>query len=238
MLKNNIFNTNNLFKFVFSVCITMVSFLCYSLYKTVSEQNLNKFDFCLESRCINFLTKEITGVIALAQFFGWLITLIAVIGGAMIALRTYVSGVENSNITNHIAHFSLFRDFVSSEISKRKRISPDTVDIHKWYSIIFPNSKNGSLKYNSKYMDFLNGISNVILGANYQIDNLKGDYKYKVHQEKMIDSMKNIGITLSRGPKNIFTEIEPEVFQLIDSVNVAFIENDILLNSIERKYMN
>lgn len=230
-------NIKKLSKFVICICIIMAIILSYSLLRTIYTQNINEFNFCLQSRCVSFFKSKITGVIELAEFFGWLITLITAVGGAIIALRAYVSGVENSNITNHIAHFTLFKDFVNSEIMKKKKIHPDTVDVHFWYNTIFPNSKKGDLNYNAEYSNKIYNIKRVIDEANHHIECLTEKYKYKTHQRKMIDAVSEIGIGLSNGPKNIFTDIEPEVFALIDSVNTTFIQTDVLLCLINRKYI-
>ncbi|MGV8000979.1 retron Ec48 family effector membrane protein [Photorhabdus temperata subsp. temperata] len=236
MLKNKITSTDKFIIFVVVICLILVATLCFSFFSTIYGLNLNKLDFCLQSKCIDFFATKITGVVALAQFFGWLITLIAALGGAIIALRTYVTGIGNSNITNHIAHFSMFRDFVNSEINKRKKISPDTIDIHMWYSVIFPESKSGKLMCSQTYISYLNEIKSVVDDANFHISTLTGKYKYQTHQRKMIASLVNIGIAINNGLKNIFIDMEYEIFSLIDSINGTFVSGCTIFCTLERKY--
>ena len=236
MSKNKIINADSLVSFVCSICALSLFILCWSVIETVYSRKLYKLDFCLQSSCIDFFSTEISGVVKLAQFFGGLITLIAALGGAIIALRTYMSGVDNSNITNHIAHFSMFRDFVNLEVSKRKKISPDSVDIHLWYSTIFPESRSGNLSHSEIYKGYLEDIKKVIEDANCKIAELTGKYKYQKHQHKMKDSLAKIGISISNGPKNIFIDIEFEILGLIDSVNKTFIGEYPALCLIERNY--
>lgn len=236
MLKNKINNADKFIIFIVIVCSILAMVLCFSFFSTIYDQKLNKLDFCLQSKCIDYFATKITGVVALAQFFGWLITLVAALGGAIIALRTYITGIGNSNITNHIAHFSMFRDFVISEINKRKKISPDTIDIHLWYSVIFPESKTGNLSCSQKYIVCIDEIKNVVEDANYHILTLTGKYKYQIHQRKMIDSLSTIGVSINNGPKNIFIDIEYEVFGLVDSVNSTFVSGCPVFCSLERKY--
>ncbi|HDC4591076.1 retron Ec48 family effector membrane protein [Enterobacter cloacae] len=236
MSKNKKINANSLVSFVRNVCIFAAFILCWSLISTIFSQELYNLDFCLQSECIDFFSNKISGVVKLAQFFGGVITLIAALGGAIIALRTYISGVDNSNITNHIAHFSMFRDFVNLEVSKRKKISPDSVDIHLWYSTIFPESRNGNLTHCDFYKNNLGEIKGVIEDANCNIADLTGKYKYQTHQHKMKKSLEKIGIAINNGPKNIFIDIEFEILSLIDSVNQTFIGECPELCQIERKY--
>jgi len=236
MLKNKISSTDKFIIAVVVICLILVGILCFSFFRTIYGLNLNKLDFCLQSKCIDFFATKITGVVALAQFFGWLVTLIAALGGAIIALRTYVTGIGNSNITNHIAHFSMFRDFVNSEINKRKKISPDTIDIHMWYNVIFPESKSGNLMYSQIYLDHLNEIKGVVEDANFHISTLTGKYKYQTHQRKMIECLSNVGVSINNGPKNVFIDMEYEAFSLMDSVNNTFVSGHYLFCALERKY--
>ncbi|MBA5600808.1 hypothetical protein H1224_06995 [Pectobacterium aroidearum] len=210
--------------------------LVISFINTIVSRELYHREFCFESSCIEYLGREIAGVISLGQAFGWFITLITALGGALIALHTYVSGVNNSNVTNHIAHFSMFRDFVNSEIAKRKKIYPDTVDVYFWYNTIFPNSKSGDLNFSSDYVLILENIKSIVDEANDNIALLSGKYKYQVHQRKIKDICSRIGVSVSSGPKNIYIDIELELFGLIDSVNTTFIGNFPVLCSIQRKY--
>lgn len=236
MLKNRMSSTDKFIFFVAFVCLLSISILLVSLCVTIYATKLYKLDLCIQSQCIDYFAKQITGVVALAQFFGWFITLVAALGGAIIALRTYVTGVGNSNITNHIAHFSMFRDFVNSEVNKRKKISPDTIDIHLWYSIIFPESKIGYLECSGNYRNQLGNIKGVVDEANGHISTLSGKYKYQTHQRKMIEAFSNLGISMNNGPKNIFVDIEFEVFGLIDSVNSTFVNESPIFCKMERKY--
>ena len=58
--------------------------------------------------------------------------------------------------------------------------------------------------------------------TNESIGKPKGEYGYGNHQNRMIDSVSKIGITLSRSPKNDFLAVEKQVLKLIDSVNLTF----------------
>ncbi|EGZ6858175.1 retron Ec48 family effector membrane protein [Cronobacter sakazakii] len=231
---------NGMKYFIFFIAIISFVFifvLFFSLTSTIISQDMYKLDLCIQSKCIDHFSEKIKGVIALAQAFGWFIALVATIGGVIVALRTYRSGIDNSNITNHIAHFSMFRDFVNTEIAKRKKIYPDTIDVYAWYNVIFPRSKKGDLNYSAEYLTFLNGIKSVIEEANYNISSLNGNYKYQTHQRKIIDATSKIGMKINNGPKNLFVEIECEVLSLIDSVNRTFIDGYPVLCMLERKYI-
>ncbi len=223
--------------FILLIAATVsVIFLGCSFYQTMMDKKMYELPFCLKSECIKYMAKQMDGTINLAQGLGWIVTLFTGIGGAYLALKTYITGISNSNITNHISHINMFRDFVNLEVAKRKRISPSSVDVYVWYNLIFPNSKNGDLIFCSSYIDVVNGLKKVIDEANYHISSTPGDYVYKIHQQKMIEAFKVLGVIVSRGPKNSYLEIEAEVLEIVDSVNSTFISGHHLLSLIPRKY--
>lgn len=236
MTDNKYFSLKKLIiSFVVVVSISLI-FLGVSFHLTMIEKKMYGLDFCLQSECIKYMASQMEGTISLAQGLGWLITLLTGIGGAYLALKTYISGVNNSNITNHISHINMFRDFVNLEVTKRKRISPSSVDIYTWYSLIFPNSKGGDLAFCYSYIEIVNKVKAIIDEANVNISTASGDYVYKLHQQRMIESLKILGVVVSRGPKNSYIEIEGEVLEVIDSVNSTFISGHCLLSEIHRKY--
>ena len=236
MKNDNDFLLKQLRFFIYAAVLICFLILGCSFHQTMMNQKMYALPICLESNCISFMAKKMEGTINLAQALGWLVTLLTGLGGAYIALKTYVTGIKNSNITNHISHINMFRDFVNLEVSKRKRVSPSSVDIYIWYNKIFPNSKKGDLVFCSSYLESIKDVKKVIDDANNNIISLNGDYKYKEHQQKMIACLKVFGVDINRGPKNSFVEIEGEILEIIDSVNSTFISGHDLLCLIERKY--
>ncbi|HDC4598434.1 TPA: retron Ec48 family effector membrane protein, partial [Enterobacter kobei] len=126
-------------------CSAVVSVL------TIYSEKLYQKDICFTDKCVTTFLTHFNSVSIILQSAAWLITLISTIGGIGIALMTYKTGVKNSNLTNHISHLNMFRDYVNAEISKRKFISPDKVNIYKWYSLIFPYSKKGDVSISLQY---------------------------------------------------------------------------------------
>lgn len=236
MKNDNDLSLKQLRIFICVAVLVCLLILGYSYHETMMKQEMYSLPFCLESNCISFMIKKMEGTINLAQALGWLVTLLTGLGGAYIALKTYVTGIRNSNITNHISHINMFRDFVNLEVSKRKRVSPSSVDIYIWYNKIFPNSKKGDLVFCSSYLESIKNVKKVIDEANDNISSLSGDYRYKDHQQKMIACLKVFGLEINRGPKNSFVEIEGEILEIIDSVNSTFISGHVILCLIERKY--
>lgn len=204
---------------------------------TIYSENLYQKGICFTDKCVTNFFAHFNGVSIILQSVAWLITLITTIGGISIALMTYKSGVKNSNLTNHISHLNMFRDYVNAEISKRKFISPDKVNIYKWYSLIFPYSKKGDVSVSMKYKGKIEGIIKVIVEANEKIKDPAGKYVYTHHQVSMLDAVGLLGIKISTGPKNEFVLIEEQIFELIDCINLTFTEINIELSGVKRAYI-
>lgn len=204
---------------------------------TIYNEKLYAREFCLSDKCVAYFFSKFNSISIVLQSIAWLITLITTIGGIGIALMTYKSGVKNSNLTNHISHLNMFRDYVNAEITKRKFISPDKVNIYKWYSLIFPLSKRGDVTVSVLYQLRIDEIANVISSANKDVTEPGGKYSYKNHQVRLLEKVGNLGIKISTGPKNDFILIEEQVFELIDCINLTFTDMERNLASIKRAYI-
>ncbi len=213
-----------------------VFFSLYSFVITVCDERLYLNELCISNKCLGFFFSKIDNIIKIFQATAWLLTLITTIGGITIAVMTYKSGVKNSNLTNHISHLNMFRAYVNAEIGKRKFVSPDKVNIYKWYSLIFPRSKRGVVSVSDDYKNKIHAIKDVVRKANNDISSPNMRYSYQDHQRDLINIVDVLGIKISTGPKNDFVLVEEQIFELIDCINITFTEIDIELSSIKRLY--
>jgi hypothetical protein len=221
-----------------------------SFLYTIFSSNMQVTNFCFTSDCIKNFSKKIEGVITIFSLTAWLLTSIATVGAVLIALLSYKTGVDsyktgldtyktsvdNSNLTNHIAHLNMFRDFINGEMAKRNHIHQEKVNIYKWYNIIFPQSRDGLVIVSDAYYTHVGNIKEVIERSNGQKTNITEWFDYKKHQEAIIEATSVLGLKVSRGPKNIFFEVECQVFELIDCVNITFSKIDYELADIKRLY--
>ncbi|MBQ0533301.1 retron Ec48 family effector membrane protein [Providencia huaxiensis] len=208
-----------------------------SLSETICEEKLYIYDFCLSDRCLGYFFNKTKNTVSVIQATAWLVTLITTLGGVGIAVMTYVTGVANSKLANHISHLNMFRDYVNAEINKRKFLSSDKINIYKWYDLIFPQSKNGSVIISEDYKSKIIDIKKVIETANDKITSPSGKYNYKEHQLALVEKIDVLGIKISTGPKNDLILIEEQVFDFIDCINITFTDVDIVLSDIKRSYI-
>lgn len=210
---------------------------CISFACTVYTENLFQKELCFTNGCLGYFFSKNDEVIKVFQLTAWLLTFVATIGGIIVALLTYKSGLKNSSLTNHISHLNMFREYVNAEISKRTFMSSDKINLFKWYNLMFPNSKSGDVTVSHDYSIKIGDIKSVIESANQKISNSGERYIYNNHQIDLISKISFIGIKMSTGPKNEFILIEEQVFDLIDCINITFTNIGIELSSVPRKYI-
>jgi hypothetical protein len=214
-----------------------ILFSIASFYVTYKTESLGEKVFCISSACLADFFKTTDGIVKVFQATGWLLTIVATMGGIIIALLTYKSGIKNSKLSNHISHLNMFRDFINAEILKRKYITSDKVNIFKWYTKIFPNSKVGDVFVSDEYKELIDNLESIVNEANEAISSPDGKYEYRKHQLKIISGVELIGIKVSTGTKNDFIIIETQLFDLIDCVNMTFTSINKELSNLDRKYI-
>lgn len=204
---------------------------------TIFSGENSKNSICFDASCVEQFTKEISGSLAIAGATSELLVTIATVGGIVVALMSYVSGVNNSAFSNHLTHYSTFQSYVISEISKRDRISPSSIDIFSWYNMIFPRSKLGEMTVEQSYIDFTDKLNNNIRLSNDQISlSTEETFRYKPHQERIKETLSEIGIDVTSQPRVQFFEIEDQIFSLISCINQAFCTKGKIGNLVKRNY--
>lgn len=163
---------------------------------------------------------------------------LATIGGIVVALMSYLSGVSATALSNHISHFSIFQQYMASEIAKRSRISPSSVDVFVWYNLIFSESRAGKTTISDQYCQAVMSINREIAFSNDQAKTaVQGSFRYMPHQQRVIDVVSALGISLTHQPRNDFYEIEDQVFSLISSVNKSFCYSNSIPDLLRRNYV-
>jgi hypothetical protein len=201
--------------------ITLVSLL--SIILTIIELELYNYSFCFTNTCLESTGKMFQATFALTTKSVVLLTSLATIGGIVFAIFSYLNVAQTNALNNHISHFKIFQDYVQAEIEKRSLLSAKHIDIFAWYNLIFEDSRSGSIDISNTYLLTIKGINESIDKSNEESSKaLKGSFRYKNHQDRMILSFSYIGIQLTRHPRNNFFEIEGDILELISITNKAF----------------
>jgi len=179
--------------------------------------------FCVTNKCATEAANLFAQSLEILKSTVGLLGAIATVGGILVALLGYLNSTSVSALGNHIAHFNVFQSFLASEISRRHLVSPSSVDIYMWYRTIFHQSRSGITAVSSGYVDLVEVIASEIERSNMQAKKAhEGSFRYVEHQNRMIDALAGVGITLTRHPRIDFFQVERELLSLISSVNAAF----------------
>ncbi|MET1458556.1 retron Ec48 family effector membrane protein, partial [Yersinia enterocolitica] len=109
---------NSILKLAIAITIVAVIGIIlggYSFYLTYQAESFGEKELCVTSKCLVSFSEKTEGVIKIFEVTAWLLTIIATIGGVFVALMTYQTGIRNSNLSNHISHLNMFRDFINAE---------------------------------------------------------------------------------------------------------------------------
>lgn len=198
--------------------------------------DLYKQPICFSSECISFVFGKIEPAIQILQAGGWALTLIGTLGGAFIALTSYLNSIKHNAFNNHISHIRLFSDFVNAEIAKHSGISSNKVDVFHWYNIIFPNSSHGDMEVSKDYYRSIDFIALEINTSNNIIKE-KANMFIMDHQKRMLPKISFVfGTNMELLPKNDYIRVESEIFMFIDKVNRTFTSKSVPLFSQARLY--
>lgn len=182
---------------------------------------------CLNAKCVaNFMNFLAPGYQIMSATVGLLVA-ISTIGGIFVALSSYLSSSSASAFGNHIAHLNIFQSYLSSEVAKRSRISPVSVDIYFWYQIIFPDAATGRITVADSYKEAVGAVAAEVNRSNDMFSKAaSGDFRYKDHQARMIDALARLGVKVEFQPRIDFYEAESQILSLVRAVNFAFCKND------------
>ncbi|OYU05563.1 MAG: hypothetical protein CFE47_20760 [Pseudomonas sp. PGPPP1] len=206
-------------------------------FKTGISDSFNK-DFCFSNFCVEHTLSLFNQPLLILKETLNLLVALATIGGIIVALLSYLNSVGATALSNHISHFSIFQSYLSNEISKRDRVSTSSIDTFLWYNSIFSQSRLGLTTISSDYVKIIESINKEIIKSNLQAAKAEsGAFRYRPHQERIIQTMLNIGIVITHQPRNEFYEIEDQILSLIATVNKSFCYSDQVPSIEKRLYI-
>lgn len=193
---------------------------------------------CFSNDCVkSFFESFDQSFIILGKTFELLVS-IATIGGIVVALMSYLSSASATALSNHIAHFTIFQTYMAAEIARRNRISPVSIDSFVWYNLIFSNSRTGKTYVSDKYCVAIAMLNEVVEFSNEQAKTAaQGSFRYMPHQQRIINALLSLGITLTHQPRNEFYEVEDQIFSLISTLNKNFCYSDKVPDLLKRAYV-
>jgi hypothetical protein len=193
---------------------------------------------CFNNDCVkNFFESFDQSFVILDKTFELLVS-IATIGGIVVALMSYLSSASATALSNHIAHFTIFQTYMATEIARRNRISPVSIDNFVWYNLIFSNSRTGKTYVSDQYCVAVAVLNEAVNFSNEQAKTAaQGSFRYMPHQQRIINALLPLGITLTHQPRNEFYEVEDQIFSLIATLNKNFCYSDRVPELLKRAYV-
>lgn len=228
----------NLIFFIKIIALLGLGLSTISFANTLISEKLYDQSLCISNKCLeSFYTSYEYSLLTLKATFDTLVAF-STIGGIVVALLSYLNTASTAALSNHIAHYSIFQNYVANEISRRSRVSASSVDNLVWYNYIFSTSRSGKTNVSKEYVKFIKELNELISESNKSAEKaIDGSFRYKPHQEKIIAHLEKSGLELSYLPRNDFFEIEGQIFSLIDRVNQSFCYTQDIPQLTKRKYI-
>ena len=193
---------------------------------------------CVDNVCVKkFFEIYDQSFLILASTLSLLVGL-ATIGGIIVALMSYLNSESATALSNHISHFTIFQNYIATEVSKRNRISLSSIDTFVWYNLVFSNSRLGKTSISDGYCKLIIELNEEIFFSNEQARTAaQGSFRYMPHQKRIIAALDRMGIGLGHQPRNEFYEIEDQIFSLVSSLNKSFCYSNKVPELLRRKYV-
>jgi len=206
-------------------------------WATRGEPAVKELEFCLSNECVDLFKKTFGNAIGVVTLTFSALVAIATVGGIFVALLVYRETVRANSLSNHISHLALFRSYVEKEVGRMNMLRESSVDSHRWYVLMFPQSRIGDTTISSEYSHAFEEIRRCILSSNGSATKAEnGSFRFLAHQDQVIAALKRIGLIIRRQPRMEFFELEGEIYQLIDSVNSAFWYSQSIQRLPDRRY--
>lgn len=205
--------------------------------KTLQQPDVASLHVCFSSKCVALFKEKFQGVIDVVSATMSVLVGSATVGGIIVALMSYRESVRANALSNHISHLTLFRSYVEDEISRHSRVRASSVDIHGWYFLMFPYSRQGGTSISKVYVEKVAALVDVVESSNRRASSAReGSFRFVQHQDEVISALLPLGIRVTRQPRMDFFEIEGHIFALVESVNVAFAYGSSLSRLPSRGY--
>ena len=201
------------------LAISISILLAYSLYK-LNTNGLMEMSICFKEKCFSTFFQSLQGLIGIFDFLLSTIVAIVTVFGVYFALITYINSIKTSRTNIHLIHLTTFKEYILSELEGNNQLSTKSFDIFKWYNLIFPYSRDGSIDVGKSYLEIIDNFNRNIRLSNDTYSS--ADFPYIKHQKRMISQFRTLGITINLMPRNDFYEIEKQLFKLIEKTNEEY----------------
>lgn len=223
---------------IISVILIVASSLASAILITIlrSKEYL-RYESCFSSpECYAFFGKIISPQIEVIKAGAATATLVILITGGYLAIRTYLTSSKIGMLGNAISHISFFERFIASEISRRKRLSPNNIDTFALYEVMFPRGNANQRFASPGFTKAVNNFFSVIEESSRRYSSRKNEFKFDDHRRRVIDILASLHISMHYNPRIDFLETEDEVLDFLLIVCRVFSQPEYTIDPPVRRY--
>ena len=225
------FNLNFIVWIYLLVLFISVALTAVSLAFTIFDQGLLDREFCFNSQCIESFIEVTNGSFTFIYWCGAVSSAVFALISVTLLISNYISNTRTQNISNNIAQFKHFSDYVEALTAKYDQVSTGSISTLDWYHVLYLSPVDGDFDISESYLSTIVALDELIANSNNDFV-AGGKYRFREHQRKLAELVSQMGIEVHMGPRTAFFEAERQLISLINDVNSMFIPGKLAVRQI------
>lgn len=237
IIKNKFHKKYFYFYLIFSLVLLYLFFSIFLILNKVTSDDKISIIPCFTEQCLNTFTHLFPNFLALTSWFFTSMMIIITAIALRVSWKNFDESKRNSSFNNHINNIKFFTEHIERQLKHRSSIDDKSVDIHKFYNLIFPRSIEGIFSHSIEYDSATKSFRAYLIKVSNNT-NKKNQFDDRKHQTSVIKHVEKLGIIMINLHKKDFYKIEDDILFLIDSITKTFtsLGSKNHLTTIDRHY--
>lgn len=217
--------------------ITILSVVVNTLITLGLIQQSRNYELCFSNvKCYLTFRILVSPQVEIFKAAAGLASLLILISGAYLAIRSYFSTSQVGMLGNAISHVTFFERFVTSELSRRQRLSPHHVDVFAIYELMFPRNHVNQRFADKSFTDAADNLFAVIDESSRRYKSKKNEFKFDDHRRRLIEALHRLNIEMTPNARIDFLETEDEALGFVVMLCRIFASPDYIIGHPVRAY--
>jgi len=210
----DIFIEKNLIKVL--IWIIFIAVLISGAITLGLAEEFRNYQLCFNSvKCYSEFQGLISPQIEIIKATAALLSLLILMSGAYLAIRSYLSASQVGMLGNAISHVTFFERFVASELSRRRRLTPQHVDVFAIYELMFPRNHVNQRFAHAAFTEAVDNLIAVVNESSRRYRSRKNEFKFDDHRRRLMDAFQRLHLEMSPNARIDFLETEDEAIEFI-----------------------
>lgn len=189
-----------------------------------------------EPDCFTFFGELVSPQIEIIKSGTAIASLIVLVSGAYLAIRSYLATSRVGMLGNAISHITFFERFVLSELMRRPRLVARNVDVFALYELMFSRAYINDRFAGEQFTDAVDNLFAVIADSSARYKSRRASFSFDDHRRRMMDVLSPLHIVMEPTARIDFLETEDDVVEFLVIICRVFASPSYSLVRPERAY--